>query len=164
MKVALYQIEQEYMMLADSIISNGGELTPELETALEINKEQLENKGRGYGYIIKDIENEVEVIDAEIKRLQALKQSRSKTVDTLKDKLSNAMQLFEVSEIKSPTLKINFRKSESVEIENVYLLDKKFIVIKTTEQPDKAAIKKAIKNGELVQGATVNINYNLQIK
>lgn len=164
MKVALYQIEQEYMMLADSIISNGGELTPELETALEINREQLEAKGRGYGFVIKDVESELDAIENEIKRLQSLKQSRNKAIDLLKEKLSNAMQLFEVFEIKTPTLKINFRKSESVEIEDLSLLDKKFMVVKTTEQPDKMAIKEAIKQGESVQGATISINYNLQIK
>jgi hypothetical protein len=164
MKLALYQIEQEYMILADSIISNGGELTPELETALEINREQLEAKGRGYGFVIKDVESELDAIDNEIKRLQALKQSRNKAIDLLKEKLSNAMQLFDVAEIKTPTLKINFRKSESVEIENPSLLDKKFMVVKTTEQPDKMAIKEAIKQGESVQGATISINYNLQIK
>ena len=66
MKIALYQIEQEYISLANQIIDNEGELSEELETALQINQDQLEAKGKGYGYIIKDIEAEIDAIDVEI--------------------------------------------------------------------------------------------------
>jgi len=164
MKIALYQIEQEYMMLADEIIANEGELSPELENRLIINQDQLEAKGKGYGYIIKDIEAEIDAIDMEIKRLSAMKKSRSNAVDKLKTSLSDAMQLFDITELKTPTLKINFRKSESVEIENVALLDKDFIKVVTTETADKIAIKEAIKNGVEVTGAVLKQNYNLQVK
>jgi hypothetical protein len=164
MKLALYKIEQEYMILADSIIENGGELTEETEVALQINREQLETKGRCYGYIIKDLENEIDVIDAEIKRLNDFKKSRAKTADWLKEKLSEAMQLFEIEKLESPTLKISFRKSESVEIENEDLIEAEYIVTKTTRQPDKTAIKEAIKQGVEVVGAVLKQNKNIQIK
>jgi len=164
MKIALYQIEQEYMMLADEIIANEGELSPELENRLMINQDQLEAKGKGYGYIIKDIEAEIDAIDMEIKRLSAMKKSRSNAVDKLKTSLSDAMQLFDITELKTPTLKINFRKSESVEIENIALLDRDFIKVVTTETADKIAIKEAIKNGVEVTGAVLKQNLNLQIK
>lgn len=164
MKIALYQIEQEYINLADEIISNSGELTPELEERLMINQSQLEDKGRGYGYVIKDIESEIDVIELEIKRLTALKKSRDNAVEKLKESLSHAMQLFDVSEIKTPTLKINFRKSESVEIENINLLDPMYIVTKEVKTASKDAIKLAIKGGIEVQGAILKQNLNLQIK
>ena len=164
MKVALYQIEQEYMILADEIISNEGELTPELEARLTINQDQLEAKGKGYGYIIKDIESEIDAIDIEIKRLTGMKKQRNNAVERLKTSLSDAMQLFEISELKTPTLKINFRKSESVEVENIALLDKDYIKVVTTESADKTAIKEAIKNGVQVTGAVLKQNLNLQIK
>ena len=164
MKLKLYEIQSEYIALAESIIDNGGELTEEMEMALQINKEQLENKGQCYGFIVKDLENDIDLIDAEIKRLTAFKNSRNKTIDRLKDSLSKAMQLFEIEKLESPTLKISFRKRESIEVENVALLDKKFIVSKTTESADKTAIKDAIKKGENVVGAVLKQNKNLQIK
>lgn len=164
MKIALYEIEQEYMMLADEIINNSGELTPELEERLMINQSQLESKGKGYGYVIKDIESEIDVIDNEIKRLTALKKSRTNAVDKLKTSLSQAMQLFDISEIKTPTLKINFRKSESVEVENVNLLDPLYVVTKEVKTADKESIKLAIKGGLEVSGAVLKQNLNLQIK
>ena len=164
MKIALYQIEQEYMILADEIINNEGELTPDLEQRLTINKDQLEAKGKGYGYIIKDIESEIDVIDAEVKRLTALKKSRSNAVERLKTTLSDAMQLFQISELKTPTLKISFRKSESVEVDNLGYLPAEFIKITTTETVDKVKIKEAIKAGRVIQGAVLQQNINLQIK
>lgn len=160
----LYQIQNEFIHLADQLIELSGEITPELETSLQINQEQLEHKGRSYGYIVKQLESEVEIIDAEIKRLTAFKSSRNKTAERLKETLSNAMQLYQIEKLESPTLKISFRKSESVEVEDLSLLDKDFIVVKTTESADKTAIKKAIKEGQNVQGAVLKTNMNLQIK
>ena len=74
------------------------------------------------------------------------------------------MQLFEVEEIKTPLIKLNFRNSESVEITNEAQLAEKFLVVKTVVTPDKKAIKEAIKSGEFVEGATISYNRNLQIK
>jgi hypothetical protein len=164
MKTSLYQIEQTYLNLVESLIENGGELTPELETELSINKEQLQNKGVCYGFIVKELEGNIDLIDLEIKRLQALKKPLVNSIDRLKNNLSQAMQMFEVTELKTPLLKINFRKSESVEIEDIALLDSNFIKVVTTKTADKVAIKEAIKSGENVQGAILQTNLNLQIK
>jgi len=164
MNLKLYQIEQEYMILADEIINNEGELSLELEERLMINHDQLEAKGKGYGYIIKDIESEIDAIDVELKRLAALKKQRTNAVDKLKTSLSQAMQLFDISELKTPTLKINFRKSESVEVDDLNLLESEYKKVTITEAPDKTAIKDAIKNGIQVTGAVLKTNLNLQIK
>jgi hypothetical protein len=159
----IYQIEQEYLLLSNDIIEAGGEITPELETALAINKEQLQNKGINYGYVIKSLESDITAIEEEIKRLNALKSSRTKTNDLLKATIKQAMQLYGIEELKTATLKINFRKSESVEVD-ADLLDEKYLVEKTTYTADKIKIKEAIKSGESVVGAVLNTNYNLQIK
>jgi hypothetical protein len=74
------------------------------------------------------------------------------------------MNLYEVDKIETPLIKLSFRNSESVEITNEQQLDSRFIVTKTVTTPDKKAIKDAIKNGELVEGATISYNKNLQIK
>ena len=164
MKVALYQIEQEYLNIVQSIIDAGGEITEEQETALSISKEQLQNKGVCYGFIVKELEGNIDLIDLEIKRLNALKKPLINSIDRLKNNLSQAMQMFEVTELKTPLLKINFRKSESVEIEDLNLLDSNYIKVVTTKTADKIAIKDAIKSGENVQGAVLVTNQNLQIK
>ena len=164
MKVALYQIEQEYLNIVQSIIDAGGEITEEQETALSISKEQLQNKGVCYGFIVKELEGNIDLIDLEIKRLNALKKPLVNSIDRLKNNLSQAMQMFEVTELKTPLLKINFRKSESIEVTDIDLLDANFVKTTITKAADKVAIKDAIKSGENVQGAVLVTNQNLQIK
>jgi hypothetical protein len=160
----IYQIQNEYQLIINEVINNEGEITPEQITALEINKADLETKGINYAYVIKQLDADCDAIDLEVKRLSALKKVRSNTSERLKNTISYAMQLFEVEEIKTPLIKLNFRNSESVEITNEEVLADKFLVSKTTVIPDKKAIKDAIKNGEVVEGAVISYNKNLQIK
>jgi hypothetical protein len=162
MKKSMYQIQTEYQQIADALTT--GELTPELEQALAIAEHELEVKSVNYSFVIKDINDEISIINAEIDRLKDLKKVRENALERLKNNISNAMQLFQVDEIKTPLIKINFRKSESVEIDNMALLDAKFLNEKITITPDKMAIKEAIKNGEDVNGARLVINNNIQIK
>jgi len=162
--LSLFEIESQYRLLADTLIEAGGELTDGMETALQINKTDLETKARSYGYVVLDLESEVEQIDAQIKRLSAMKSARNKTIDRLKETVSNAMQLFEISEVKTATLKINFRKSESVEIDNLDLLDATYKVEKVSVTANKVKIKEDIKTGISVTGAILQVNQNLQIK
>lgn len=164
MKLTLYEIQLEFIQLAETIISNGGEVTEFESEALQINKENLQNKAVNYGFVCKQLEAENEMIDVEIKRLSALKTARTRTIDKLKDTLSAAMQIYELEEVKTPIIKINFRKSESVEIYNMSQLDQRFVVEKVTLSPDKILIKSAIKAGEDVTGARIIEHKNLQIK
>lgn len=160
----IYDIKNEYQLIIADIINNDGEITPDQETALQINRADLETKGINYAYVIKQLDADCEAIDLEVKRLNALKKVRSNAVERLKANITSAMLLFEVEEIKTPLIKLNFRNSESVEITNESQLSDKFLVTKTVVTPDKKAIKDAIKAGEFVEGATISYNKNLQIK
>lgn len=160
----IFNIQNEYKLLVSELIENGGELTPELELSLQINKDQLQSKSENYAYIIKQIDAECDIIDNEIKRLQQAKKVRENTVDRLKATLTTAMNTFELTEIKTPLIKLNFRKSESVIVYDVNSLPQMFKTIKVTETPDKAKIKEVIKNGDTVVGAELVINNNIQIK
>ena len=164
MKQSIYQIKNEYQLIISEIINNEGEITPEIETALTINKEQLQSKAVDYSYVIKQLDSDCEQIDAELKRLQQLKKVRTNLAERLKNTISDAMNLYEVEKIETPLIKLSFRNSESVEITNESQLDACFIVTKTVLTPDKKAIKDAIKNGVLVCGATISYNKNLQIR
>jgi hypothetical protein len=160
----IYQIEREYLELANQLIESGGEVSPELELQLTINQEQLEQKARGYGFVVKQMESDVSIIDAEIERLKGLKKSREKTIERLETTVSNAMQLYQIQKLETPTLKISFRKSESVEIDNEADIPAQFLKEKITYTIDKTAIKEAIKKGEVVIGARLQVNQNIQIK
>lgn len=159
----LFQLSNELIKIENELIENGGELTPALNEQLELTQESLQQKGVAYGYVCLNLNAEIEQIDAEIKRLSALKKSRINSIERLKETLSNAMQHFGISELKTPTLKVNFRNSESVEVDEL-IIDKKYCREKITYAPDKKAIKEAIENGVTIVGASISYNKNLQIK
>jgi len=159
----IYQIQQDYLSITNELIENGGELTENLEQSLAINKAELQQKAVAYIFVTKSLETDVDAIDNEIERLRALKSSRVKTIDKLKETVKNAMELYEIEEIKTATLKINFRKSESVEVDEKIISDM-YCSFKTTRTPNKALIKEAIKSGREVVGASLKFNRNLQIK
>lgn len=165
---SLYEISNDLRNVYQQI-ENGegidletGELSKELIIALKVGKNELQEKGVDIGYVIKSLDDEIEIFDKEIKRLQERKKALQNAQDRVKSELTKAMNEFGILEIKGRTLKINFRKSESVEVDNIEELDDKFKKVKT--EADKMAIKEAIKNGEEVKGARLIEKQNLQIR
>ena len=160
----IFNIQTEYQLLVNELIENGGELTPELELALQINKDNFHSKSENYAYITKQFDGEIDMIDNEIKRLQQAKKSREKTIQRLKDTIELAMLTFDIDKIETPLIKISFRKSESVEVADVNDLPNEYKVIKVTETADKFKIKDALKSGVFISGCSIKSNRNLQIK
>ena len=176
MKKSLYNIEAEYLEIANQL--EDGELSQELETALAINEKELQGKAIAYAYVIKDSEDTVTAIDAEIKRLQGLKKTKQNKVQRLKDTIQNAMELYGITEIKTETLKLNFRKSEGVvctfdnpqkfdswwDVQKSLIGEEFVTTVPELSKPNLTAIKKAIKEGVEVEGFEIQERYNLQIK
>ena len=162
MKKSLYQIEQEYFEIAQYL--EEGEFTEELENKLAITQGDLQTKAINYGFVIKDFDYDINIVDEEIKRLQAIKKAKVTAQERLKNTISDAMKLFKIQKIECPTLKISFRKSESIEITDQETLSSEYIVEKTTYSPDKVAIKKAIQSGVVFTGAELVVKSNIQIK
>jgi hypothetical protein len=159
---SIYQLTTEALEIASLLEEN--ELTPEIEQALVINQDELKEKSLNYAYVIRTFEDDVTTIENEIKRLRALKEAKTNSIERLKESISTAMNIYGIEKVESPLLKLSFRKSESVEITNEEVLPMSFKTEKVTYTPNKTKIKEAIKNGETVFGAILQINYNLQIK
>jgi biotin operon repressor len=163
MSLTLFNIKEEYRRLAESIIESGGELTPDLDEALQINQTMLQEKAANYGYIIKQAEYEIDMLDAEIERLKAYKNDRQKMADRLKEKISDAMELYGIEKIESGTIKLSFRKSDSVEISDESAIPAEYLVVQPVKI-SKSLIKDSLKNGIDVPGASLVTKFNLQIK
>lgn len=162
--MTIFKIQAEYQQIVNELIDNGGELTPELDLAMQITKDNFHSKSENYAFITRQFDSEMDIIDNEIKRLQQAKKVREKAIQRLKANIEMAMNTFEVDKIETPLIKISFRKSESVEVEDVNSLPNEFKVIKLTETADKLKIKDAIKSGILIEGCSIKTNKNLQIK
>ena len=99
-----------------------------------------------------------------IQDLQERVRADGKRIEALKWLMTKAMDSLQYTEVKSPEVTLRFRKSSSVEITDSESLPKQFLRTKTVVEPDKAAIKNALKAGEKIQGAQLVESRNLQIK
>jgi len=158
----LYEITREAQELA--FLLETDELTPELEAALLINQDQLQAKAGNYAKVIANIQSDSDSIDAEIKRLKAMKDTKDRSISRLKEALRDAMLVSGIDKIESSLFKLSLRRSEAVEVDVVEALPNAFQNIKNVVTADKLAIKEAIKRGENVMGARIVENFNLQIK
>ena len=161
---SLYSIEVEFLELENQLMENEGEITPEIEKALEINKDELNKKSGGYISVINKLSSEIDFIDAEVKRLQELKKVRKNAQNRLKNAIKDAMLIYDIDKIELPLNKISLRKSESVQITcdiNDLPSDMKKIKV---EAISKTEIKKMLKAGRVVEGVEIVENKNLQIK
>ena len=163
MEKSLYQITQKQQELFDFILEAEGEITPDVEESLKINAENFETKARGYIWMIKKLEADNITINEEMNRLERIEKRNDKLIDRLKESMKMALEIFGESK-KIDTFTLSLRKSKSVEIIDAELIPEAYRVVKTTETINKTEIKKAIESGEIVSGATIKENNNLQIK
>lgn len=112
----LFNIQEKYLMLMSQIEELEGELTPEVEEQLNINREELEEKLKAYYYIIKTKEGEIQLAKDEIDRLRQVMESKSNLIQKLKSKVNDALKLFG-EQGKSGNFKL---KLENLSIYNVY--------------------------------------------
>ena len=161
---SIYKISNDRQQLINELIENGGELTPSLQVAFEITKDNFHTECEIGAYSLKEIEYEKYIIKEEINRFNQILKSLEKAEITIKSNIENAMDLFEADKIETPLIKISFRKSQSVEVTDVNELPNEFKVIKLTETADKLKIKDALKSGIFIEGCSIKTNRNLQIK
>lgn len=155
------QYKELYAMLEDE------EITPEavLDT-LEAIDGEIEDKAVGYAMVMQQLKGEIEVSKAEEARLAENRRRKQAHIDRMMEYLSKSLLEVERREITTPLFRFSFRKSESVEIDDMDKIP--FEYMKYEPKPDKTAIKKALKeaaaNGESVDYAHIEVKQNLQIK
>jgi hypothetical protein len=160
---SMYEISREAMDIVSALEETEGELNPTIESLLKINQSELQEKSFNYAYVVKSIDNDITAINEEIKRLQALKKRNESIVSRMKEAVIDAMHIYGLEKITSPTLNLSIRRSEAVVVDDSFD-DDIYMIKKVTYTPDKTRLKEAIKRGESIQGVTLKENYNLQIK
>ena len=180
MNKSLFDIQDAMMNLLEYNIDEDGVL---VETEEEFNELynsiqlDLQTKLDNTNCLQKMIDGEIEVIDKEIKRLTAEKSARVHKKEWLKNRVDTFVKRQFTDEngnldeegmhkykLELPHSKISYRKSDSVEVTDFENLPEEYIKTKIEKNPDKVAIKNAIKGGKEVKGAKIVTNYNIQIK
>lgn len=160
---SIYQLTNEAKELA-SLLSEG-EITPEVESALIINQTELQTKALNYAYVVKSFQDDIDIIQNEIERLTALKQSRNNAIDRMRSAVLEAMEIYGIEKIESPTLKLSVRiNPPAVDLINEYQVPDIYRKEKVTVSIDKNLIKEDLKSGLEVPGAILKRTKRLEIK
>lgn len=152
---SLWQIEEAIMDCVDME-------TGEIIDIDRLDKLQMDRdtKIENIALYIKNLLSDAAGIKAEKDNLAQRQKVAENKANSLKKYLSGylAGQKFSTSRVA-----ISFRKSESVNIEDITAIPEEYLKYKDPE-PDKTAIKSMLKSGKKVPGAELVQNQNIQIK
>ena len=111
-KNTLFQLAADMAILEDELYMNGGELTEELALTLPQTSDALVAKVDSIGCLIRKFESSVDSIDAEIKRLQALKKTCNNAAENLKGYVLHSMDNSGFERLDGSLTKFYRRRSE----------------------------------------------------
>lgn len=158
----LYDIDVNLRALWTKIAEQEGEITEEdmqMLNELEIAKN---DKLEGYGVIIREMKSEIDECDAEMKRIKEIADRKKNAMERLKKALQEFMIGNDIDKFESVKVKLSFRKSQSLEIEEDAIIPE--VLMRIKKEPDKTAIKEFIVNGGELQGVYLLDKKNIQIK
>jgi multidrug resistance efflux pump len=130
----------------------------ELEAALlaeEGNKAALAAKADATCWVIEHLRGQAAYRQQQAKRLSDLARGDAGRADALEESLVFVLTQLqpEATRFSFPDHELSSRKSQAVVIDDEEALDPEWLAVKTTTQPDKAAIKEALKAGRQIAGA-----------
>lgn len=162
----LYQISTELSakMTALGELLLAGKEPSEAETEVLIALDgDLDKKLVDYGYVIKDIEAQAEVLDAEIKRLTAKKKVKERQITLLKERMQVAMAENGKDVIDDPIMPVKLiLNPPSVRLD----IDPKNLPIeyqKIKVEADKTALSKALRGGAVIDGVVLEQKQHIRI-
>jgi hypothetical protein len=151
----LYEIDQAIMDCID--METGEIVNEELLTSLEMEREtKIEN----VALWIKELKAEAEALKAEKLAFAERQKVAENKMESLKKWLAYTLN---GEKFKTVRASVTFRTSDKVEITDIFKLDENYLRYKEPEA-DKDAIKKAIKDGQEVAGATLVKSTSVIIK
>lgn len=128
-----------------------------LEAALmaeEGNKQALAAKADATCWVIEHLRGQAAYRQQQAKRLTDLARSDASRAEALENSLVQVLTRLQpaATRFSFPNHKLSSRKSSAVEIDDEAALAPEWLTVKTTTQPDKAAIKQALKAGQQIPG------------
>lgn len=127
---------------------------------LEKLQAEYEDKLEAVGLFIKNLESDAKAIRAEEQALAARRHVHENKVKRLRAYL--LANIGDGQKVKTPRVEIGTRYTEAVDVEPDAELDEAYLRIKA--EPNKTAIKEALKAGVVIPGAAIVKNRSLQVK
>jgi hypothetical protein len=161
--LSLYEITQNMKVLENYLDEE--DFDEEMyQNTLDLVKIELNNKSTSLIHVIKNIESDETMLDNEIKRLKAIKDRKSKNLESLKEYIKVCMEQMNLTKIETPIGNFSLRKSESVNIIDSTKIPSEYVNVVIENKPDKVKIKEALKNKIVIEGAEIVNKNNLNIK
>ena len=137
----------------------------QIEQIKDIIKTQIETKGTGIIAVIRNEESDIDSIKAEIKRLQDLKKSKENRIENLKKYTKECLEEADLKKVSTSLGNMTVRKNPA----SVDVLDESLIPVEYKREVvevkvDKKAIPADLKEGVVVEGATLKNSTSLMIK
>lgn len=166
--MTLYEIEFKIKAFLDKMLDAVDEETGEIididPSELEQLNEAREQKLENIALYIKNLESDAKAIKEEEKNLKERRERSEKKAERLRKLLSDSILNNGDDHFETSRCSVTFRASDTVEIDDMDLIDDAYIKVVTDYKPDKAALKKAIKAGIKIDGCHLESHNNIQIK
>ncbi len=160
--MTLYEIDAQLEGLLEQVDPETGELLCDLEQ-LEALSLERDRKLENLALYVKNQDAEAKAIREEEKALADRRRGLERKAERAKDFLA---RMLAGEKFTTPKVAVSWRKSEAVEIGMSFFsadANERFLRYKEPD-PDKAAIKAALKAGEKITGAELVTNLNMTIK
>lgn len=159
---SLYELSKDYEELQAMLeVAETDEDMEAIQNTLDMLDCSIDEKIENTAMFIRNIKGDIQAFKDEAKRLSAKAKTLENMTERLKNNIDHVMKENQLTEKKVGLFKCYYKKSETVEIDNLDALPDEFR--KVTIAADKVAIKKAIKNKQEVAGARIEKHLNLQI-
>lgn len=150
----LYTIAEQFKELAVLAETADEDLAIALRDTMEGIEGEFQEKGKAIAMITLNIDGDLEAIQSQIDRLTERKRVINNRKESLKEYLRSNMDAAGITKITHPLFTITCGKGKPiVVIDDEKAIPDDFVNVKVTSAPDKAAIAKALKDGQEVPGA-----------
>lgn len=153
--MTLYEIDQKLLDCID--LETGEIINAEKLTELTMERDEKVEK---VALWIKELKAEAEALKAEKQSFADRQRAAENKIESLKKWLADALN---GEKFKTTKVAVSFRKTKSVDVPDIFALDENYVKY-SEPTADKAAIKKAIEAGEIVNGATLVENVSISVK
>ena len=163
----LYELTAEYEALISAI--ENGEIPEEaIEDTLDALEGDIKTKADRVACALKNLDAEISAITAEENRLSVRRKEKQNAYNRLEEYLARELLKVGIDKLETPRNRISFRTSDKVittdDFMNFAMTERDDLLTFPAPKPNLTEIKKALKSGEEIPGATIQTNNNIQIR